>query len=52
MSIFDIVILAALAVAVGFALRAVRKGKGGCGGDCAGCSRHCVNRGEEDSTPR
>lgn len=50
MSIADIIILVLLAVAVGFALRAVRKGKGRCGGDCAHCARRCAGPPEDGDT--
>lgn len=38
MGIVDIFILVLLTVAAGFALRAIRRGKGRCGGDCAKCA--------------
>lgn len=52
MGVGDIIILALLAVAVGFALRAVRKGKGRCCGDCAQCARRCAETEKKDEETR
>ena len=37
MNPLDILVLALVAVCCFFALRAVRRGKGGCGGSCGAC---------------
>ena len=50
MNTLDYILIAALIVAVGFALRRIRldkkQGKG-CGGNCAGCTMPCEDRKEE-----
>ncbi|HIX64836.1 MAG TPA: FeoB-associated Cys-rich membrane protein [Candidatus Anaerotruncus excrementipullorum] len=45
----DYLVLGLLAVGVFFALRAVRRGAGGCSGGCAGCARAqgCRRRRED-----
>ena len=45
----DYLVLWLLAVGVFFALRAVRRGAGGCSGGCAGCARAqgCRRRRED-----
>lgn len=52
MGVGDIVILVLLAVAVGFALRAVRKGKGRCSGDCGQCARRCAETEKKNGETR
>ena len=39
MGVLDGIILALLAVGVFFAVRSLRRGAGGCSGNCAGCGR-------------
>ena len=45
----DYLVLGLLAVGVFFALRAVRRGAGGCSGGCGGCARarSCRRRRED-----
>ena len=45
MNFVDIITLAALAVALVFAIRALAKGKGGC--NCGGCSGDCKGCSEK-----
>ena len=44
MNLWDILILLALAALVVLALRAIRRGKARCGGNCAACARECAKR--------
>ena len=44
MSVLDYALLGLVALAVFFALRRIRKGKGRCGGGCGGCSENCPHR--------
>ena len=46
MNIWDIVLLAAIAAAVGLALRKViaNRRRGGCGCGCDGCTQRCAAR--------
>ena len=37
----ELLILAGLGIWLALALRSCRRHKGGCGGNCAGCSRRC-----------
>ena len=53
MNIWDVLILLAVAAAVFFAVRAIRKGNAGgchncsgCSGNCGGCTQHCEKRNE------
>ena len=47
MNVWDVLILAVLAVSVLLAVRAIRRGKAGgchaCGGDCTACRQACSN---------
>lgn len=53
MNVWDIVILAVIAAAVGLAVRKIRKNKGGCSCGCSGCrkSEACENRAKPDKRP-
>ena len=44
MNIWDILILAAVAVMLGFAWRTFRRGRKHCPGCCADCARTCGHR--------
>ena len=37
----ELLILAGLGIWLALALRSCRRRRGGCGGNCAGCSRRC-----------
>lgn len=55
MNIWDILILLAVAAAVGIALRVIRgkKKTGGCSCGCGGCTKDCPSRrGEKTETGR
>ena len=47
MNVWDAVILLAVAAVVLWGVRAIRKGKIRCGGDCASCSQNCEHRTKE-----
>ncbi len=40
----DYLLIAVILVGVVFAIRSIRKQKGGCNGCCSGCSQNCANR--------
>ena len=49
MHLIDYILIAALIVAVVFAVRHIRKKKrGSCCGDCASCGRYCDHRENEN----
>ena len=47
MHFVDILLIAALALAVLFAVRHVWKNRGACGGDCASCRKSCARQAKK-----
>ncbi|MBR3504724.1 MAG: FeoB-associated Cys-rich membrane protein [Clostridia bacterium] len=51
MNVYDILLLAALALALGFAVRRIVRSRGsacGCSGQCAGCGHDCARCAAKD----